>query len=189
MRVDANKRYEKLSKEFKALAEQRRNADPVTLSQDFTFKTIEGEIQLSSCFEDKDDLILIHNMGVCCSWCTMWADGFNGVQEHLRSRAGLLLLSPDTPETLDEFARRRGWKFPVASGRRSGFTNALGFGTDDEPWPGFSTFHKNGKGEIEWVSAECFGDFDLFSPVWHMIGRLKHGVDDWEPEICYSQKC
>ena len=39
---------------------------------------------------------------------------------------------------------------------------------------------------FEWVSAECFGDFDLFSPVWHMIGRLKHGVGDWEPEITYK---
>lgn len=188
MRIEAERRYEKLSQEFKALAKKRRNAEPVILSQDYIFKTTEGEIPLSSCFEDKQDLILIHNMGVGCSWCTMWADAFNGVQEHLRNRAGLLLLSPDSPEVLEEFARSRGWKFPIASGQDSGFTNALDFGTDDEPWPGFSTLYKNAEGQIEWVSAECFGYFDLFSPVWHMIGRLKHGVGDWQPKVSYSDK-
>ena len=186
MRNEANQRYEELSKQFKQLADKRRLSEPVILSQDYTFRTATGTVELSACFEGKRDLILIHNMGVCCSWCTMWADAFNGVQAHLRNRAGLLLLSPDDPEVVEEFSRTRGWKFPVASAKGSGFTNALDFGTDDEPWPGLSTFYKNDEDQIEWVSSECFGDFDLFSPVWHMIGRLKHGVGDWEPEISYQ---
>lgn len=185
IRDAADKRYEELSRQFKRLAEERRESEPIILSRDYSFGTVAGPIQLSACFEGKRDLILIHNMGVGCSWCTMWADAFNGVEAHLRDRAGLILLSPDTPEVIEGFARARGWRFQVASAKGSGFTDALDFGTDEQPWPGFSTFYKNDKDEIEWISAECFGDFDLFSPVWHMIGRLKHGVGDWEPEINY----
>lgn len=185
MRNQADNRYEELSKQLKRLAEERRQSEPVMLSQDYTFTTAAGSVQLSAGFEGKRDLILIHNMGVCCSWCTMWADAFNGVQAHLRDRAGLLLVSPDRPEVVQDFARGRGWQFPVASAKGSGFHDALDFGTDDEPWPGFSTFYKTDNGQIEWISAECFGDFDLFSPVWHMIGRLKDGVGDWEPKITY----
>lgn len=187
MRKKANERYDELSKQFKLLAEERRQSESIILSQEYSFETASGPIKLSACFEGKRDLILIHNMGVCCSWCTMWADAFNGVQAHLRDRAGLILLSPDNPEVIEDFARSRGWRFPVASSKGSGFTAALDFGTDEEPWPGFSTFHKNDSDQIEWVSAECFGDFDLFSPVWHLFGRLKHGVGDWEPQITYKQ--
>lgn len=188
MRAEAEKRYEELSRQFKLLAQERRQSEPMILSQDYSFKTTEGSIPLSACFEGKRDLILIHNMGVCCSWCTMWADAFNGIQAHLRDRAGLILVSPDSPEVIDNFARSRGWKFPVASLQGSGFTSALDFGTDDQPWPGFSTFYKNDQDQIEWICAECFGDFDLFSPVWHMIGRLKDGVGNWEPEITYKNE-
>ncbi len=34
-------------------------------------------VKLSQLFGDKEDLIVIHNMGTDCSYCTMWADGFN----------------------------------------------------------------------------------------------------------------
>lgn len=188
MQKDAEKRYEELSKQFKALAAERRQSEPVILVSDFTFRTVGGSIRLRDCFEGKRDLIVIHNMGVCCSWCTMWADAFNGVQAHLRDRAGLILLSPDEPRVVEDFAKSRGWTLPVASGKGSGFTSALDFGSDDEPWPGISTFYLNDQDQIEWVSAECFGDFDLFSPVWHMLGRLKHGVGDWEPKNDYPSQ-
>ncbi|HEY4822831.1 MAG TPA: hypothetical protein VIH83_04000 [Candidatus Bathyarchaeia archaeon] len=37
-----------------------------------------GKAALSTLFGKKDDLILVHNMGRSCPYCTMWADGFNG---------------------------------------------------------------------------------------------------------------
>ena len=41
------------------------------------------KVRLSSLFGEKDELILVHNMGRGCPYCTMWADGFNGVLPHL----------------------------------------------------------------------------------------------------------
>ena len=64
-------RYEELSEKFKQLAQECREKDPFILSRDYTFQTVKGGISLSSCFEGKDDLIVIHNMGIACSWCTM----------------------------------------------------------------------------------------------------------------------
>src|SRR5262249_42734985 len=56
--------------------------------KDYTFARANGgAVRLSELFGDKDTLIVIHNMGMGCTSCTLWADGFNGVYEHLASRA------------------------------------------------------------------------------------------------------
>ena len=183
---EAEKRYEQLIAQTKELAKKARNGDHQKIDLEFTFKTTQGSLTLSDSFEDKHDLIVIHNMGKICSWCTMWADGFNGVSEHLRDRSALLLLSPDPPATVEAFAKGRGWKFPVASARDSGFNEYIHFGKSNDAHPGFSTFYKDTVGEITRISTECFGDFDLFSPVWHMIGRLKDGLNKWEPQFNYD---
>jgi len=51
---------------------------------DYILKDWENkDVRLSSLFGSNKDLILIHNMGRQCSYCTMWADGFNGVLDHM----------------------------------------------------------------------------------------------------------
>ena len=47
--------------------------------QDYEFTNTEGKVRLSELFGQHEDLILIHNMGVSCSYCTLWADGYNGI--------------------------------------------------------------------------------------------------------------
>jgi Bacterial protein of unknown function (DUF899) len=59
--------------------------------QDYEFATPQGKARLSALFGDKDTLFVIHNMGTTCAHCTMWADGFNGVFEHLRDRAAFVV--------------------------------------------------------------------------------------------------
>ena len=60
---------------------------------DYVFSGWEVPVRLSELFGDKENLILIHNMGRSCSSCTMWADGVNGVYDHLASRAAFALPS------------------------------------------------------------------------------------------------
>jgi Bacterial protein of unknown function (DUF899) len=64
---------------------------------DYEFATPSGKTRLSTLFCGKDTLFVIHNMGTSCAYCTMWADGFNGVFEHLRDRAAFVVSSPDQP--------------------------------------------------------------------------------------------
>src|SRR6266851_5306323 len=77
-------------RQIAALREKMRSAqaaiEPEEVS-DYEFATPRGKVLLSALFGDKDTLFVIHNMGTGCASCTMWADGFNGVFEHLRYRA------------------------------------------------------------------------------------------------------
>ncbi|MHA2342771.1 MAG: DUF899 family protein, partial [Candidatus Hodarchaeales archaeon] len=81
--------------------------------QEYEFETIDGKISLSALFADKEDLIVIHNMGKHCAYCTMWADGFNGVLQHIRNRTSFVVISPNNPEVQKEFSDGRGWKFTM----------------------------------------------------------------------------
>ena len=57
----------------------------------------------------------------------MWADNFNGVAHHLQDRAAFVLVSADSPAAQQEFARGRGWRFPIYSAAGSTFTAEMGF--------------------------------------------------------------
>jgi len=94
--------------------------------QDYVLKNRDGQdVPFSDLFGDKQELIVIHNMGKACSYCTMWADGFNGIFEHIQKRASFALVSPDASEVQREFADSRGWKFPMFSGADSSFILSL----------------------------------------------------------------
>ena len=61
-----------------------------------------------------------------CVYCTMWADGFNGVVPHLEDRAAFVVVSPDEPHVQAEFAASRGWRFRMVAAR-SDFTGDMGY--------------------------------------------------------------
>ena len=129
--------------------ELRKKVSPEKV-MNYQFKDPKGNtVKLSEMFRDKDELIVIHNMGKSCPYCTLWADGFNGFYKHFENRAGFALTSPDSPEVLKEFSEGRNWKFKVYSTKENSFKKDLGFYTEKEKnIPGVSTFLKNEKGNI-----------------------------------------
>lgn len=96
------------------LAELRVKAAPVEV-KDYKFNTAEGETSLSKLFGDRTKLLVIHNMGSKCPYCTLWADGFNGILPHLKDAMAVVLVSSETPEQQAAFAKGRGWDFALAS--------------------------------------------------------------------------
>src|SRR5690349_10614506 len=94
---------------------QLHKARPPEVVKDYTFASASGPVKLSELFGEKNELILIHNMGKSCAYCTLWADGFNGFTAHLENRAGFVLVNNDTVEEQTAFANARGWKFKVVS--------------------------------------------------------------------------
>ncbi len=154
--------------------------------QDYKLKSVSGkEVRLSELFGNKTDLIVVHNMGVSCPYCTMWADGFNGLLPHLENRAGFVVVSPDTPDTQNEFAVKRGWQFKIYSSDGSTFTEDLGFRGEEGWLPGVSTFHSKTDGRIFNIQNAYFGPGDLFCPTWHLFDLLANGPDGWEPRLKY----
>ena len=111
--------------------------EPETV-RDYEFATPQGRVHLSALFGDKDTLFVIHNMGTGCPNCTMWADGFNGVFEHLRDRAAFVVSSPDPPDQQQSFAASRGWKFPMVSHQGTTFADDMGYARNRAALPKYS---------------------------------------------------
>ena len=145
-----------LAQTRKRLAELRRQV-PREAVNDYTLLGPGGEqIKLSKIFGDKEDLILIHNMGRSCPYCTLWADGFNGLVAHFENRASFAMVSPDDPETQQAFASARGWRFKMYSGQGSDFIRDMGFEPEEGKYqPGASFFQKSTDGKIVRVSQDC----------------------------------
>ncbi|HWD41805.1 MAG TPA: DUF899 family protein [Fimbriimonas sp.] len=194
--TDIDKEIEDLQHEIETAkqrlveAQKRRPREEVS---DYTLQTSEGkEIRLSELFGDKSDLILVHNMGTGCSYCTMWADGFTGLVPHLEDRAGFVLCSPDKPDVLKRFADKRHWNFKTVSAHESDFIKDMGFwqseGAHPGPWPGVSTFHKDPDGKIYRIAKAHFGPGDDFCAVWPFLDMLQEGANGWEPQYFYGEK-
>ncbi|HEY3782998.1 MAG TPA: DUF899 family protein [Fimbriimonadaceae bacterium] len=187
--IDALQNEVDLAKQRLAEARKRRPKEPI---EEYVFKLFDGsEITLSELFGDKEDLILVHNMGAGCAHCTMWADGFVGLLPHLENRAAFVVCSPDKPEVQKRFAEKRNWNFRMVSAHDNSFIRDMGFWADSGvypgPWPGVSTFHKEKDGRIYRVAKTHFSPNDDFCAVWPLFDMLDRGTNGWQPKYFYNE--
>jgi predicted dithiol-disulfide oxidoreductase (DUF899 family) len=116
----------------------------------------------------------------------MWADGFNGVYDHLASRAAFVLSSPNTPAVQRDFAAGRGWRFPMVSHEGSNFAQDMGYRGQSGGWqPGVSVFQKRGD-QIVRVSDAELGPGDDFCITYHLFEMIPEGVAAWSPKYAYQ---
>lgn len=169
------------------LGDARRRAQPEPV-RDYTLRNPDGsEVRLSELFGDHDDLILIHNMGRSCVYCTLWADGFDSSAPHLENRAAFVLASADEPDTLREFADSRAWRYRVVSAAGSDLAKDMGFASPTgDPWPGVSAFRRKPDGSIVRTGRSPFGPGDPFCSTWHLFDLLENGADGWTPKYAYT---
>jgi predicted dithiol-disulfide oxidoreductase (DUF899 family) len=166
-------------------ARRRRPAEPM---RDYRLQTGDGEVALAELFGAKDDLIVIHNMGAGCRYCTLWADGLNSLLPHVESRSAFVVVSPDNPDAQAKFASGRGWKFRMASDADGAFTRETGYLTPDGYHnPGVSAFHRGADGQITRTGTTFFGPGDDFCAVWPLFDLLAGGDGGWEPQYRYAQ--
>ena len=160
---------------------------PLLRTQGYEVSTaMSGHAALETAEREKPDLIVIHNMGRGCTYCTLWADGFNGVHQHLADRSAFVVCSPDAIDVQKEFAAGRGWRFPMVSTKDSPFAQDMGFKSEKSWEPGVSTFHREPDGKVVRVARATLGPFDPFCSVWHLIALLAGGVNGWEPKYRYA---
>jgi len=153
--------------------------------QDYEFATPDGTVRLSKLFARKDDLIVIHNMGSSCPYCTLWADGFNGLYPHIADRAAFVVATPDSPEVQKSFAQGRGWRFPMVSHHGTSFAADMGYRSAEGGWlPGISVFQRKA-GRIVRVSDTGMHPHDDYCALWHMLDLLPEGAGDWQPRFSY----
>jgi predicted dithiol-disulfide oxidoreductase (DUF899 family) len=153
---------------------------------DYVFATVDGTARLAELFGSKNDLIVIHNMGTSCPACTLWADGFNGIYQHLADRAAFVVCSPDPPDVQRRFAEGRRWRFPMVSHKGTDFAADMGYRSESRGWrPGVSVFRREGD-RIVRVSDTGFQPGDDFCAVWHLLDLLPDGAAGWSPKFSYA---
>ena len=159
--------------------------------ENYAFSTPLGAVRLADLFGDKKDLFMIHNMGSGCPYCTLWADGFNGIYDHLANRAAFVVSSPDEPAAQERFAKTRGWRFRMVSHAGSSFAEDMGYRAEKGGWlPGTSVFRRDGGRPapgIVRVANTGFGPEDDFCVLWPLLALLPEGADSWSSKFSYAQ--
>jgi predicted dithiol-disulfide oxidoreductase (DUF899 family) len=147
--------------------------------KDYEFTNIDGPVRLSQLFGHHEDLIVIHNMGISCPSCTLWADGYNGIHQHVVTRAGFVVSSPDRPTVQMKFAESRGWKFPMVSHAGSTFAADMGYVSAKGGWIAGVSVFRHERNSIMRVSDTGFSPSDDFCTLWHFFDLLPGGVGEW----------
>ena len=189
--TDVNGRLADYRRQIASIREKMRETQAAVEPEavrNYEFSTVNGTVRLSDLFGDREDLILIHNMGVSCSYCTLWADGYNGIHQHVITRAAFAASSPDRPSVQQKFAESRGWKFPMVSHTGSSFAADMGYVSEKGGWtPGVSVFRREA-GAITRVSNTGFSPGDDFCTLWHFFDLLPGGIGQ-SPRPAKSSSC
>jgi predicted dithiol-disulfide oxidoreductase (DUF899 family) len=164
------------------LAKLRLEQEPEWI-KNYSFKDIDGNSHsLIDLFDGKDELLLIHNMGKSCVYCTMWADTLSGMNHLINDRVKMVLTSPDEHSIMKEFTTPRNWQFPSYSYAGSSFS----IDKEGRHWyePGVSALIlKDGK--VYRTAKDNFGPGDVYCAPWHLFALLPKGADGWHPKYTY----
>ena len=172
-----------IAEKYQELARLRQMADPEPVP-DYTFETLTGPVSLSALFAGRDQLLVIHNMGQACRYCTLWADGINGILAHLEDAMAVVLVSKDAPDVQARMARDRGWGMRLASHGGGAYmaeqVNAHGM----ENFPGAALYERRGDAVLR-RARTFFGPGDPYSPLWHFLALTGRDHTDWTPQFTY----
>ena len=165
-----------------ALAALRRELPPQVVT-DYALTAMTGApTTLGALFQGFPTMLLVHNMGARCSYCTLWADGFNGLTRQLSRRCGFAVSSHDTPEQMRAIATERGWTFPLVSVAGTTLAKDLGFGnTPQEAQPGISSLTRAADGVITRRAYTHLGPGDNYCIQWDLMDLLSDHATEWKP--------
>jgi len=180
-----------LEKEALAIAKRletlRRENDPVPV-RNYRFETLAGPVDLLTLFGDKDTLLMIHNMGDGCRWCTSWADGLNAALPHFENSFSVVLVNKNDPRSQWKFALERGWNFRMASHGGDEYAKEQSLDPDGESdWPGIVCYERK-DGRIFRKNASEFGPGDFFNPLFHVATLAGIGLEEFTPQFSYWRR-
>ena len=153
----------------------------------YRFETAAGEVSLLDLFAGKDTLLAIHNMGQGCRYCTVWADGFNGLLPHLESAMSVVLLSKDPPDVQRRLANARGWRFRLASHGGGAYIREQSVVQGQNNYPGAVVYKREGARILRY-NACVFAPGDLYCPLWSLLALAGIGAEDWTPQFSYWRR-
>ena len=153
----------------------------------YTFSTHVGNTSLFDLFGDNEKLLVIHNMGQGCRYCTLWADGFNAFLPHLESAMSVVLVSKNSPTVQRRIANDRGWKFRMASHGGGDYIKAQITMEDSNNMPGAVVYERDG--DKIYRKNDCvFGPGDIYCSMWSLLALAGLGDQDWTPQFSYWKR-
>ncbi|XOV83983.1 MAG: DUF899 family protein [bacterium] len=180
-------RLEQQIYELTAQLNTLRAEQPGTPVPNYSFATLAGEVTLLDLFAEHRQLLVIHNMGQACRYCTLWADGFNGLLPHLESVLSVVLVSKDEPALQRTFASSRGWRFNLASHRGGAYIQEQTVLAGSDNMPGAIVYERRGE-EILRRNACVFGPGDLYCAAWPLLALAGVSQAAWTPQFRYWQQ-
>jgi len=165
------------------LRELRETLPPLKIP-DYKFDSLEGQIHLSDLFVSGDKLLMVHNMGQGCRYCTLWGDGLNPFVQHIEDALPLVMVSGDSPLVQRQFANSRQWRFRMVSHNRQQYYEEQVKASDYENCPGIVCYEKKGS-ELYRLGHAEFGPGDLYCSLWHVLAMAGYSSANWTPQYRY----
>ena len=180
--VEQIKTIEKEIEEKKKELIELRKQVPAVPVEDYELTKADGsKVKLSELFGEYDEMLLIHNMGTGCSYCTLWADGFNSFWPYFKTKSAFVLASPDPVHKMAQFVGSREWDYPCVSIHDTTLTKDFGFDAEFGTWPGVTAIKKHTDGSMTRHAQAHFGPGDDYCSLWGLVDLLPSGVNGWEP--------
>ncbi len=173
--------------ELTAELQELRKANVGDEVPNYTFATLNGEASLLDLFGSRDRLLVIHNMGQGCRYCTLWADGLNSFLPHLESAMSVVLLSRDPPDTQRRFANSRAWQYRLASHGGGEYISEQTVLEGQTNMPGAVVYERSGS-TIRRKNACIFGPGDLYCSIWNFLALAGLDESNWTPQYRYWQR-
>ena len=151
---------------------------------DYEFDSLEGPIKLSDLFAGSDKLLMVHNMGQGCRYCTLWGDGLNPFVQHIENTLPLIMVSGDSPLVQRRFANSRQWRFRMLSHNRQQYYEEQVKDPDYENCPGIACYQRKGS-ELFRLGHANFGPGDLYCSLWHVLAIAGYSSANWTPQYRY----
>src|ERR1700676_2895268 len=185
------------------LSLERRSLPWVKVTKNYVFDGPKGKETLADLFEERSQLVIYHFMfapddKAGCPHCSLRADGFNGINEHLKQRDVTMIAVSRAPyKKLEAYKKRMGWSFKwVSTGDTDfNFDYHVAFTPDEmakkkaffnytmqDPGPpdreGHSVFFRGKRGEI-FHSYSCYDrGNDMLNIHYHYLDMVPKGRDE-----------
>ena len=153
----------------------------------YSFQTLEGSTSLLDLFGKQDKLLLIHNMGQGCRYCTLWADGINAFLPHLETAISVVLVSRDEPALQRRLANERGWRFRMASHGGGDYIREQTSEPGQGNAPGAAAYQRDGDRILK-LGSSSFGPGDQYCSLWQFLSLAGIGNEEWTPQYQYWKR-
>lgn len=164
------------------LREMQKSAEPERLTKEYQFQTPSGVKTLADLFGERDALVILHNMGRSCKYCSLWADCLNPVADHIQTQASFVMVNGDDLEVQKQTKAERGWRFAMVRDDSAEFTADMGFYPDESYYPGISALIRLEDGTIARKNKSFLGPGDDYCALWPVLDLFGAG-SDWEDKV------